>query len=135
MPFVDTNVLLYALTSVSGDRPKQVIAREILRREDLVLSVQVLQEFYVQATRATRTQPLSHDDALALIRLWLRFRVVPNDVAVLQCALEIRQRYQLSYWDAAVVAAASVAGCDALYTEDLNSGQVIEGVRIENPFR
>jgi predicted nucleic acid-binding protein len=64
MTFVDTNVLLYAICPGEHDRTKAETAREILRRDDLALSVQVLQEFYVQATRPTRTQPLTHSDAL-----------------------------------------------------------------------
>lgn len=72
MTFVDTNILLYAISPVAAERPKALTARKILQRTDIALSVQVLQEFYVQATRPTRTQPLAHADATALIELWLR---------------------------------------------------------------
>ena len=69
MIFLDTNILLYAICPGSDERAKAEKARDILRRGDLALSVQVLQEFYVQATRPTRTQPLSHADATASFKL------------------------------------------------------------------
>ena len=134
MPFVDTNVLLYAICPGENDRAKAQRAREILRRDDLILSVQVLQEFYVQATRSTRTQPLSHDEASALIGLWLRFPVVEMSVALMQSALHFKERHQVSFWDAAILAAAASAGCNELYSEDLNPGQTYDGVRVVNPF-
>lgn len=72
MVFIDTNILLYAISSDPGEKEKKATDTAILRREDLVLSIQVLQEFYVQATRQTRPDPLSHLEAVALIQHWLR---------------------------------------------------------------
>ena len=132
MTFVDTNILLYAVCPGGHDRTKAEKAREILRRDDLALSVQVLQEFYVQATRPTRAQPLSHADAAALITLWLRFTVIELSVPLMQAALRLKDRYQTSYWDAAILAAA--AGCTELLSEDLNPGQSYDAVRVINPF-
>ncbi|MEX1119540.1 MAG: PIN domain-containing protein [Terrimicrobiaceae bacterium] len=134
MIFIDTNILLYAICPGRNERAKAEKAREVLRRDDLVLSVQVLQEFYVQATRPARNQPLSHAEAKALIHLWLRFIVVELSVPLLQSALRLKDRYQISYWDAAIVAAASQAGCRELLSEDLNPGQTYDGVRVVNPF-
>jgi predicted nucleic acid-binding protein len=134
MTFIDTNILLYAVCPGSHERAKAEKARDILRRDDLALSVQVLQEFYVQSTRPTRTQPLSHADAAALITLWLRFHVVELSVRLMQTALRLKDRYQTSYWDAAVLAAADTAGCTELLSEDLNPGQSYEAVRVINPF-
>ncbi len=134
MPFVDTNILLYAVCPGVDERAKSDRARAILRREDLTLSVQVLQEFYVQATRQQRSHPLTHGEATALIELWLRFQVVDLSVAVLQRALQLKARHQISYWDAAILAAAASAGCDELLSEDLNAGQSYDGVRVVNPF-
>ena len=134
MTFLDTNILLYAICPGSDERAKAEKARDILRRGDLALSVQVLQEFYVQATRPTRTQPLSHADATALITLWLRFRVVELSVPLMQAALRLKDRYQTSYWDAAILAAADTAGCIELLSEDLNPGQSYNAVRVMNPF-
>lgn len=135
MTFVDTNILLYAVCPSSDDRAKAEKAREILRRDDLTLSVQVLQEFYVQTTRSTRSQPLSHADATALIHLWLRFTVVELSVTVMQFALRLKERYKTSYWDAAILAAAVTGGCTELLSEDLNHGQDYDGVTVINPFR
>ncbi len=134
MTFIDTNILVYAVCPGAHERAKAEKARDILRRDDLALSVQVLQEFYVQATRPTRTQPLSHADATALIALWLRFHIVELSVRLMQTALHLKDRYQTSYWDAAILAAADTAGCTELLSEDLNPGQSYESVRVNNPF-
>ncbi len=134
MTFVDTNILLYAICPGIQDQVKAKIARQILQRDDLALSVQVLQEFYVQATRPTRTQPLSHADATALINLWLRFDVVDLSVSLLQSALRLKDRYQTSYWDAAILAAATIASCKELFSEDLNPGQSYGSILVVNPF-
>ena len=135
MTFIDTNILLYAVCPGSHERAKAEKAREILRRDDLTLSVQVLQEFYVQATRPTRSHPLSHADATALIHLWLRFTVVELSVTVMQSALRLKDRYQTAYWDAAILAAAVAGGCTEILSEDLNPGQSYDAVRVINPFR
>ena len=73
--FVDTNILLYSISRDPAESAKRDIAIAMLDEEDLVLSVQVLQEFYVQATRSTRLDALTHDIAVGLIRTWLRFEV------------------------------------------------------------
>lgn len=132
--FLDTNILLYSLDLNAGEGAKGQIARALLKRRDVVLSVQVLQEFYVQATHPRRARPLSHQDAAGLIRAWSRFDVVDNTQALLQAALAVRASAQLSLWDALIVAAAAGAGCEAVITEDLNAGQTIAGVSIVNPF-
>ncbi len=103
-------------------------------RRDLALSVQVLQEFYVQATRPTRPQRLTHDEAASFISAWLRFPVQDNTVAVFQAALAARARFQISYWDAAILEAARAAGCDQVLSEDLNPAQDYGGLAVVNPF-
>lgn len=134
MLFVDTNILLYAISNHPSEAEKNQKARAILSGSDLVFSVQVLQEFYVQATRPTRTDPLTHEEATALIQYWLRHRIIPITVQVMQDALDIKKRYQTSYWDAAILAAAASAGCSDLLSEDLNPGQSYNSVRVINPF-
>ena len=99
------------------------------------MSVQVLQEFYVQATRPTRPDPLSHGIAASLIRTWSRFRVQDITLAVLMGALEVKAAHRFSYWESAVFAAARALGCGELYTEDMAHGREVEGVAIINPFR
>ena len=134
MTFLDTNILLYAISPAPAERGKALAARAILRRTDLALSVQVLQEFYVQATRPTRSQPLTHAEAASLIDLWLRFRVIDLTVPLMREALRIKDRCQISYWDAAILAAAHAATCDELLSENLNPGQDYGRVRVLNPF-
>jgi predicted nucleic acid-binding protein len=95
----------------------------------------VLQEFYVQATRASRTDKLEHELAVALVESWLRFRVQEVTVAVLQNALASAARWQISYWDAAIVEAARAAGCPTILSEDLQDGMDFGGVRVTDPFR
>ena len=133
MTFVDTNILLYAISTHSEEAGKTRTAKTILSDPNLTLSVQVLQEFYVQATRPTRTDPLTHQEATALIQYWLRHRIVPITAQVMLDALDIKKRYQTSYWDAAILAAA-VAGCTKLLSEDLNPGQNYDSIRVINPF-
>lgn len=134
MRFVDTNILIYAIGLQPAPPEKKAIAREILTHSDIALSVQVLQEFYVQATHARRSDALSHDLAARLIEKWQRFRVQDNTVAVLQSTLRLKDRFQTSYWDAAVLAAAKAARCQHLLSEDLNHGQDYDGVVVVNPF-
>lgn len=89
--FLDTNVLLYAVSTTPAEASKRQLARYLLTEDDWTLSVQVLQEFYVQATRATRPDRLSLDDAVALMATWERFTVQPSDGAVLHRALDLHQ--------------------------------------------
>ena len=135
MRFVDTNVLLYAVSTAPGEASKASVARGLLGADDLALSVQVLQEFYVQATRAGRSGRLSHEQAALLVESWLRFPVQETTVPLLRGALETRQRHRLSYWDAAIVEAARLLECDTLLSEDLAHGRAYEGVKVVNPFR
>jgi predicted nucleic acid-binding protein len=133
--FLDTNILLYSISRDPHEAAKRDIAVGLLDRQDNALSVQVLQEFYVQATRATRPDALPHDLATGLIRTWLRFPVQDITLSVMSHALDIKNQHGLSYWDCAIVAAAHAIDCDVLLTEDLTHGMNIEGLRIENPFQ
>lgn len=135
MRFVDTNILLYAVSQAEEEQAKARVALALLDSKDLALSVQVLQEFYVQATRAERSDAMTHDQAALLVESFLRFRVQEVTVAVMKSALETRERFRISYWDAAIVEAARAIGCGAVLTEDLSHGQDFSGVRVENPFR
>ncbi len=134
MRFVDTNILLYSLDLEPANVTKSAIATQILTSPDLALSVQVLQEFYVQATHARRPDALPRDIAARLIQKWLRFRIQHTTVAILQSALAIQDRYRISYWDAAILAAAKASRCHQLLSEDLNHGQDYDGVTVINPF-
>jgi len=135
MRFLDTNILLYSVSSAQNERTKRETAERLLLEPDNALSVQVLQEFYAQATRPTRAARLTHETAVRLIGTWLRFPVQSITVAVMSDALDIKAAAGLSYWDAAIVAAAKALGCRELFSEDMAHGRDIGGVRIVNPFR
>lgn len=135
MRFVDTNILLYAISRDPAEQDKRRRADEILDARDLALSVQVLQEFYVQATRDSRPDPLTHDQAVSLVESFIRFPVVDVTPDVMLAAMATRERFRISYWDAAILEAGRTAGCDVVLSEDLGDGQDYAGMRVENPFR
>jgi predicted nucleic acid-binding protein len=134
MIFLDTNILIYAVHHTAAELTKRDIARTLLRRADIAFSMQVLQEFFHQATRLSRLKPLPDAIAIDLINGWQRFPVQVIGMAEMRKAIAIRQRYQLSYWDSAIVAAALAQNCDTLMSEDMQHGLEIEGLRIINPF-
>jgi len=133
--FVDTNILLYAASTAPEESSKTEIALALLDSDDLALSVQVLQEFYVQATRAGKTDRLSHEEASRLIEAFLRFPVQETTVPLLIASLEAKRRFRVSYWDAAILESARALGCRLVLSEDLNHGQDYGGVRAQDPFR
>jgi predicted nucleic acid-binding protein len=133
--FVDTNVLIYAHDLDAGlkhDRAALIVA-DLWDKENGIISVQVLQEFYVNVTRKI-ARPLTPAAARGVIRNYLAWPVEPNEPSAILLASEIAERNLLSFWDALIVASAARAGADKILSEDLNHGQVIEGIRIENPF-
>ena len=134
MRFVDTNVLLYAVSSRADEAPKAERARTLLNQADLAVSVQVLQEFYVQATRPGAKSPIAHDAAVSFIRTLERFPLQEQTTSLMHSAFTTRVRYGISYWDAAIVEAARMLGCQQILTEDLQHGQDLGGIRILNPF-
>jgi predicted nucleic acid-binding protein len=133
--FVDTNVLLYAVSRDPAEQAKAERANGILSGRDVALSVQVLQEFYVQATRTSRPDPLSHEQAAKLIGTFLRFPVQEITTAVMLAAMATGQRFGISYWDAAILEASRALGCEVVLSEDLADGEIDAGVQVENPFR
>jgi predicted nucleic acid-binding protein len=133
--FVDTNILIYSISSDPEEREKAERANQILATRDLGLSAQVLQEFYVQATRESRPGRLTHERAAGLIESFLRFPVRAITTGIVQAAITTRERFQISYWDAAILEAARSLRCDTVLSEDLSDGQDYDGVLVENPFR
>jgi predicted nucleic acid-binding protein len=133
--FVDTNVLLYSEDSAHPDkhRAARLWLRELWLRRAGRLSTQVLNEFYVVATRKLRP-PMAAGDARAEVRRYQRWQPWSIDHATVETAWAVESRYGLHYWDALMVAAAQQQGCRLLLTEDLQHDQVIDGVRILNPF-
>lgn len=134
--FVDTNVLVYAHDA--SEPAKQLAARQCLDRLWAMgtgaLSTQVLQEFYVVAT-GKGSPAMRPADAREIVRLYSAWPVVTVDPVLILTASELHERRSMSFWDALIVAAAQRAGADEILTEDLSDGEVIDGVRIVNPFR
>lgn len=133
--FVDANVLVYAFDSSAAG--KQQSAQQLLERlwesGTGCLSIQVLQEFFVTITKKVPT-PLPVDDAKARIRefaAWTVFAPKADDVVA---AIDLQTQAKIGFWDAMVVLGAAESDCDVLWTEDLNDGQTLRGVRIRNPF-
>lgn len=137
MKFVDTNILLYAISKDPLERRKAEIAIDILAApvRELALSVQVLQEFFVQATRVSREGALPHRLAEDYVDHWQAFEVQDNTLELSRAAVTSCRRFKLSYWDAAIIEAARLGGCDTVLSEDLSDGQSYGGVRVRNPFR
>jgi predicted nucleic acid-binding protein len=133
--FADTNVLLYAISRDPKEQDKAARANDLLAARDVALSVQVLQEFYVQATRASRPDPITHEQAVRLVESFLRFPVADVTTDLLLAAAAASQRFGISYWDAAILEAARSLGCEVVLSEDLRDGEDYAGVRVENPFR
>lgn len=130
---LDTNVLLYAFSKVARDAGKARIARQWIAREDWGVTVQVLQEFYVNAVRTPHE--LGHEEALAMIAEIADSRPVGViDLPLMRHALQVKSRYGIAYWDAAVIAGARRLGASVLVSEDLAHGQDYAGVRVLNPF-
>ena len=131
--FLDTNVLLYTLDQ--NDKERRAQARMILRRviedDNPVISTQILQELYVGGTSKLGVDPLL---AKSIVHSFENMEVVQVDPHLIGEAIDVSILNQISFWDALVVAAAESAKCSTLYSEDLNPGQIIRGVRIENPF-
>jgi predicted nucleic acid-binding protein len=133
--FLDTNILLYSISRDPAEEVKREKAIALLDRDGGAVSVQVFQEFYVQATRASRPDALSHEIAQGLIETWMRFAVQEITVSVFKHALALTAEHKLSYWDSAIIAAARALGCRELFSEDMAHGREIDGVLIINPFR
>jgi predicted nucleic acid-binding protein len=132
--FVDTNVLLYAIDEDPASTSKRQRAQQLLVSERWCWSVQVAAEFFVNATSLKRPFRLSAVDAAALVETWLGLPTMELTPALFRAAVDIHQRYQISYWDAAIIAAAKTMGCPTVYSEDLNPGQGYDGVIVVNPF-
>lgn len=135
MRFVDTNILVYAEQRGARDKHRAAcsLLRDIWERRDGAVSAQVLQELFVTVTRKM-PEPYSPASARRVVSHYAAWRVVPIDGPLVLDAIDIQEEARLSYWDAAVVAAAARADASELLTEDLNDGQVIRGVRVRNPL-
>lgn len=131
--FLDTNVLVYAVSCADEDAQKKAVALGLIETTDFGLSAQVLQEFYVTVTRKIRV-PLPPEVAVALLDEYRLFPFVVTDYPLIVTGIEKAIRYGISFWDGAILAAAETLGAPVLFTEDLSHGQQYGPVRVENPF-
>ena len=131
--FFDTNVLVYAAVGTGRDERKRRRALELIESTEFGTSAQVIQEFYVTVVRKA-ARPLSPEQALEWIENWIAFPCQPIDDRLVRIAIEESERFRISYWDAAILAAAEALGATQVYSEDLNHGQTYGTVRVVNPF-
>lgn len=131
--FIDTNIAVYAVET--QDETKREIAQQLLRRllnkQEAVVSSQVLTEF---ANTASRKLGMPLDAVQAQVQLLATGRLILVDDTIVCAALALGAEYKISFWDACILSAAAAAGCDTLYSEDLNPGQRYDGVQVVNPF-
>lgn len=133
--FVDTNILVYAHDPGSGakhDRAKALVSR-LWEQRSGVVSTQVLQELYVNLRKVAK-KPIPQAEAKRMLADYLTWELVVNDGESILEALELEERYQISFWDALIVQAANAAGVENLYSEDFNHGQMYGSVIAVNPF-
>jgi predicted nucleic acid-binding protein len=132
--FLDTNVLLYAISTDSAEAAKAAVARQLLTTASWAWSSQVAAEFINASTSPRRAQPLPLSAAEMWLDTWSAFPCVVIDLALVKDAIQVAQRYRIGYFDAQIIAAARRAACATMYSEDLNHGQDYGGVRVNNPF-
>jgi len=132
--FIDTNILVYANDKTSPEKQYKctVKIKEIHRHGNGVISTQVLHEFYVASTKKLKISPI---EARRQIDSLLDFEIIEIDVPLIKEAIDCSILDQISYWDALVVVSAQKGGCGILLTEDLNHGQIIKGIKVENIFK
>jgi predicted nucleic acid-binding protein len=132
--FIDTNVLIYAydVDAMAKNEAAKVVLRELWSERTGVLSMQVLQEFYINVTRKVPS-PLSRDLARSVVNSYAIW-CVETTPADLSTAFRIEDESQIGFWDALIVSAAVKSGARRILSEDLNAGQRIAGILIENPF-
>lgn len=132
--FLDTNVLLYSCSAAPADVDKRQVAEDIILNRQFALSAQVLQEFVANALRKPQLG-ISESNIDAMFQIAEMVRVQAISLELVISAVMFRRRYQLSQWDATILAAAAELGCQTVYSEDLNDGQDYGGIQVVNPFR
>ncbi len=131
---LDSNVLLYALSSAPDERPKRDRATKLIASENFGTSYQVVMETWVVATRKME-RPIQMEKAAAFLEKLLVFPCVPGTPGLYRQAVQLAQRFGVHPYDAAILAAAQELGAHTVYSEDLNHGQDYDGVKVVNPFR
>lgn len=131
--FLDSNILIYGDDLDAGKKNEKAlkVIEESVASGNGVISTQVLQEYFVNATKKLGVLP---EMAQRKVTLFSAMNVVRIAVEDIHAAIDLNRLHQLALWDAMIIRCAAVAGCDRVLTEDLQHGQVIAGVKIENPF-
>lgn len=130
--FIDTNIWLYAHDRHDPDKRQKALSLVRQYAQQIVVSTQVMQEFFVGATKKLG---IPDQETKAILRLWNHFEVVSLQPEHVTEAIDLKIFNHLSFWDALILSASRSANCSILFTEDLNHGQIISGIRIENPLR
>jgi predicted nucleic acid-binding protein len=133
--FVDTNVLLYMIDEDDASTAKRRRAQQLLLSQRWGWSVQVAAKFFVNATSVKRPFRLAAAHTVALLEAWFAYPILPLTPELVRAAIDVHQRFQVSYWHAAILAAAKQLGCKTVFSEDLNDGQTYDGVTVVNPFK
>jgi predicted nucleic acid-binding protein len=131
--FIDTNVLVYAEASDAPDKQQAALAllKQLYETGTGVLSTQVLQEYCNVAIKKLKL-PVAH--IRAQLDMYEQFEVVQITPAIIRAGLDLNQTRSVGFYDALIIASAQTAGCNVLFSEDLNTGEVIAGVQLLNPF-
>jgi predicted nucleic acid-binding protein len=132
--FLDSNVLLYSCSAAPNDASKRQVAEDLILNRPFAISAQVLQEFIANALRKPRLG-ITESNIEAMLQMATMVQVQPVTHELVVSAVMLRLRYQLSQWDATIIAAAAELGCPTVYSEDMNNGQDYGGVRVVNPFK
>lgn len=131
--FIDTNILIYTIDNHYPKKKK--ICRKLLAKlfEDNsgIISTQVLQEFYYIAVNKLKSDPMIIKE---LLKSFEDFEIIQVNTTIIHNAIDCSVANKISFWDALIISAAESANCNKLFSEDLNSGQIINGVEIVNPF-
>ena len=133
--FVDTNILVYAHDKDAGAKHERAneLVTELWEQQSGIVSTQVLQEFYITVTTKL-PKPVKPNRARGIVRAYSQWRLETTGIDAILLASEVQEKHRISFWDGLIIAAAARSGAERLLTEDLNDGQMIEGVLISNPF-
>lgn len=133
MVFFDTNIFLYVVSAAEADQEKKRVAESLIASHEFGLSVQVIQEF-MDAASKKKHLGLLPQEIEEMVASMVKNPVLETSITLAREAFRLKLRFQIAYWDAAIIAAARELGCDTLYSEDLNHGQDYGGVVVKNPF-
>ena len=133
--FLDTNILLYAVSTNPAESAKRAVSRQLLQDTVWAWSAQIAAEFIRAGTSSKKRKPLTREEARMWVTTWMNYPMAVVDGSLVLEASLLGERYQISHFDAQVIVAAKRLGCSTVYSEDLNDGQLYDGVRVVNPFR